>query len=103
MHGDEKYHEIVFERLSKLEQQREREEQERQRLKREKEAEFIMPELSDEEANEDIRRALAEAKKQKSEEQKSQPQVPALGQQQPKLNDLFADDPDGAPDKMVET
>ena len=63
VHGNQVYEAIVLDRLSKLEEKRNREAEEAKRRRQEQEAAQLLPDLSDEEANEDIKRQLAEAKK----------------------------------------
>ena len=59
VHGNQQYDKIVMERLIKNEERRQKKEEEERVKRQAKEAENLIPELSDEEANEDIRRGLA--------------------------------------------
>ena len=62
VHGSQNYDQIVLERLMKLEAKRHQEEEDARQRRLEEEAKHPLPELSDEEANEDIRRELAAAR-----------------------------------------
>jgi len=55
VHGNEQYEKIVMERLMKNEDRRREEEEEQRRKRREQVEESAIPELSDEELNEEIR------------------------------------------------
>lgn len=62
MHGNQVYEEVVLDRLMKNEAKRQKEEEEAKRRRDQEAAAMIAPDLSDEEANEDIRRELERVK-----------------------------------------
>jgi len=91
VHGNQQYEKIVLDRLMKFETKRHREEDEAKARRLAEEAAHPFPELSDEEANEEIKQQIASAEQER--------EAAAAQQEDP----FLSSESDLAGDKMVET